>query len=80
VGLIDIVNELDGRIRASGSKKRVKVAVMGCEVNGPGEAKEADVGIAFGKGYGMLFKKGKTIKRVAEKDAVKILLKNISTI
>jgi len=43
----------------------VHVAVMGCEVNGPGEAREADVGIAFGHaGYGLLFKKGKIIKRV----------------
>jgi (E)-4-hydroxy-3-methylbut-2-enyl-diphosphate synthase len=43
----------------------VHVAVMGCEVNGPGEAREADVGIAFGHaGYGLLFKKGKIVKRV----------------
>ncbi|MDP2911734.1 MAG: flavodoxin-dependent (E)-4-hydroxy-3-methylbut-2-enyl-diphosphate synthase [Candidatus Omnitrophota bacterium] len=55
----------------------IKIAVMGCEVNGPGEAKEADIGIACGKGSGVIFKKGKIIKRVKEKDIVKELLKNI---
>lgn len=55
-------------------KKFPKIAIMGCEVNGPGEAKEADIGIAFGKGAGVLFKKGKTLKRVKEKDAIKELM------
>jgi len=55
------------------SQKPIKIAVMGCEVNGPGEAKDADIGIAFGKGAGILFKKGKIIKRVKAKDAVKEL-------
>ena len=55
----------------------IKIAVMGCEVNGPGEAKEADIGIACGKGSGVIFKKGKIVKRVKEKDIVKELLKNI---
>ncbi|MEK6732660.1 MAG: flavodoxin-dependent (E)-4-hydroxy-3-methylbut-2-enyl-diphosphate synthase, partial [Candidatus Omnitrophota bacterium] len=54
-------------------------AVMGCEVNGPGEAKEADIGIACGKGSGVIFKKGKIVKRVREKDIAKELLKNITT-
>ena len=53
----------------------LKVAVMGCEVNGPGEAKEADIGIAFGKGAGVIFKKGRIIKRVKEKEAVNAILK-----
>ena len=48
---------------------------MGCEVNGPGEAKEADIGIAFGKGSGMLFKKGKIIRKVSVRNAIKELLK-----
>ena len=46
--------------------KTITVAVMGCAVNGPGEAREADIGIAGGKGVGLLFRKGKIIKRVAE--------------
>ena len=67
------------RLRRAGKDTRtqVKIAIMGCEVNGPGEAKEADVGIAFGKGAGALFKKGKILYRIKEKDAVKEILKNI---
>lgn len=49
-------------------KNNIKIAVMGCIVNGPGEAKEADYGIAGGKGYGVLFKKGQIVKKVEEKD------------
>lgn len=49
---------------------RLKVAVMGCAVNGPGEAQEADVGVAGGKGEGLLFVHGKTVKKVKEKDIV----------
>ena len=55
-------------------ERRVTVAVMGCEVNGPGEAKEADLGVAFGKGSGILFKKGKVVKKVKAKDAVRELM------
>jgi len=54
--------------------KPIKVAVMGCVVNGPGEAKDADVGIACGKGKAVLFKKGKKIGVVEEKDFVKVLM------
>jgi (E)-4-hydroxy-3-methylbut-2-enyl-diphosphate synthase len=53
------------------------VAIMGCVVNGPGEAKEADIGIAGGKGVGVLFKKGKVIKKVREKDFASVLLREI---
>jgi (E)-4-hydroxy-3-methylbut-2-enyl-diphosphate synthase len=53
------------------------VAMMGCVVNGPGEAKEADIGIAGGKGMGILFKKGKVVRRLKEKDFVSVLLKEI---
>jgi (E)-4-hydroxy-3-methylbut-2-enyl-diphosphate synthase len=53
------------------------VAIMGCVVNGPGEAKEADIGIAGGKGVGVLFKKGRVIKKVGEKDFASILLKEL---
>ena len=51
------------------------IAVMGCAVNGPGEAREADLGIAGGKGGGVLFKKGKLVKRLKEKDLVAALIK-----
>ncbi len=58
--------------------KPMTVAVMGCVVNGPGEAREADIGIAGGKGVGLLFKKGKIIKRVKEKALLKELLDEIN--
>lgn len=57
--------------------KPLKIAVMGCIVNGPGEAKEADIGFAGGKGVGIIFKKGKVIKKVKEQNLVKELLKQI---
>jgi len=55
----------------------ITIAIMGCVVNGPGEAKEADIGIAGGKGVGVLFKKGKVIKKVKEKDFANVLLSEI---
>jgi (E)-4-hydroxy-3-methylbut-2-enyl-diphosphate synthase len=64
----------------SNIKKTIKVAVMGCIVNGPGEAKDADVGIAGGKGKAVLFKKGKTIKTVDEKDILSELFKEIDSL
>jgi (E)-4-hydroxy-3-methylbut-2-enyl-diphosphate synthase len=58
-------------------KKPLTVAVMGCVVNGPGEAREADIGIAGGKGTGILFRKGKVIKTVKERDLLDALLREI---
>lgn len=81
VDLADIVKELERKLTTYNLEPRTKssptIAIMGCAVNGPGEAKEADIGIAFGKGSGMLFKKGKIFKKVAVKNAVKELLKNL---
>ena len=57
--------------------KKIKIAVMGCVVNGPGEAKEADYGVAGGKGVGILFKKGEIVKKVDEKDIIEELKKII---
>jgi (E)-4-hydroxy-3-methylbut-2-enyl-diphosphate synthase len=57
--------------------KPVKVAVMGCAVNGPGEAKDADIGIACGKGMAVLFKKGVKIGTVQEKDFVRVLMEEV---
>jgi (E)-4-hydroxy-3-methylbut-2-enyl-diphosphate synthase len=56
----------------------ITVAVMGCAVNGPGEAREADYGIAAGKGEGLLFRKGEIVKRVPEKELLAELLKLIN--
>ena len=52
----------------------IKVAVMGCAVNGPGEARDADFGVACGDNCGLLFKKGEIVKKVAEEDIVSALL------
>ena len=61
-------------------KKYIKVALMGCVVNGPGEAAEADIGIAGGHGFGMMFKKGVAYKKVEEKDFVPVLLEEIASL
>jgi (E)-4-hydroxy-3-methylbut-2-enyl-diphosphate synthase len=58
-------------------KKPIKIAVMGCAVNGPGEAREADIGVAGGKKTGIIFRKGKVIKTVKEKDILQALMKEI---
>ncbi len=68
----------DKKLRGLRLSKPVKVAVMGCVVNGPGEAKEADFGITGSKGTGMLFKHGKLLKTVKEEDLLKELIKEIS--
>ena len=57
--------------------KPIKVAVMGCMVNGPGEAKDADIGIACGKGKAVLFKKGKKIRTIEEKDFITVLMREV---
>jgi len=57
--------------------KPIKVAVMGCVVNGPGEARDADVGIACGKGRCAIFRKGKVVATVDEKEALQILIREI---
>ena len=57
--------------------KPIKIAVMGCIVNGPGEAKDADIGIACGKGRAVLFKKGEKIKTIEEKDFIKVLVEEV---
>lgn len=60
-----------------GLKVPLKVALMGCVVNGPGEAAEADIGIAGGRGAGMLFKKGKVVRKIREEEFIPVLLKEI---
>lgn len=75
IDLIKIANEVEEKL--AGMDKNIKVAVMGCVVNGPGEAREADIGIAGGKGCGIIFKKGEVIKKVSEEDLVSELMKEI---
>ncbi len=76
IDLIGLATEVEYRLRKIA--KPMKIAVMGCVVNGPGEAREADVGIAGGKGIGILFKKGKIIKKIKEKDLLEELMQEIS--
>ena len=75
IDLIGIANEVERRLTACG--KNIKVAVMGCAVNGPGEAREADIGIAGGNGVGLIFKKGQVIRKVPENVLVDSLMEEI---
>lgn len=75
IDLIPIANEVERR--AANIKKPIKIAVMGCAVNGPGEAREADIGIAGGKGEGLIFKKGEIIKKVPEDKIIDELMLEI---
>ena len=60
-----------------GCEKDITVAVMGCAVNGPGEAREADLGIAGGEGEGLLFQKGKILRKVPEDQLLAALLEEV---
>ena len=75
IDLISLANEVESRL--SSCKKPIKVAVMGCVVNGPGEAAEADIGVAGGDGCGLIFKKGEILRKVREEDIVDELMKEI---
>jgi len=76
IDLIDLTHEVEKRLLRV--KTPLKVAIMGCVVNGPGEAKEADVGIAGGRGQGILFKKGEIVEKLPEEELMPRLLKEIS--
>jgi len=75
IDLISIANEVEEYLQTI--KAPIKVSVLGCAVNGPGEAKEADIGIAGARGEGLLFRKGKTIRKVPEAELVDELKKEI---
>ncbi|MEG3041042.1 MAG: flavodoxin-dependent (E)-4-hydroxy-3-methylbut-2-enyl-diphosphate synthase, partial [Clostridium sp.] len=60
--------------------KDIKVAIMGCIVNGPGEAREADLGIAGGNGEGLIFKKGEIIRKVKEEHLLDELIKEVENL
>ena len=81
IDLISLVKTFEEKIKEEGlSDAPVKVAIMGCAVNGPGEAKEADVGVAGGIGEALLFKKGEIIKKIPESDIVRVLITEIEKI
>ncbi len=75
IDIISLTKEVEKRLQ--GCTKAIKVAVMGCVVNGPGEAQEADIGIAGGDGFAILFKKGEKHRKVEENEIVNELMKEI---
>jgi len=77
VDLIKVAEEVERRIRYIKVRKPMKLAVMGCAVNGPGEAKEADLGIAGGRGEFLLFVKGNIIRKISQESAIEELVKEI---
>lgn len=76
--MIPIAKEIEDYL--SHINKNITIAVMGCAVNGPGEAKDADLGVAGGKGEAILFKKGKIIRKIKEKDIIEELKKEIDNL
>lgn len=75
INLINIANTIEEKLKHC--NKNIKIAIMGCAVNGPGEAREADIGVAGGKGEALLFKKGKIIRKIPQEKIVEELLKEI---
>ncbi|MBW2296312.1 MAG: flavodoxin-dependent (E)-4-hydroxy-3-methylbut-2-enyl-diphosphate synthase, partial [Deltaproteobacteria bacterium] len=72
IALFDIAEKIENRV--INMTAPIKIAIMGCVVNGPGEAREADIGIAGGDGKGVLFKKGKVVKSLPEEALADVLL------
>ncbi|HIM37224.1 MAG TPA: flavodoxin-dependent (E)-4-hydroxy-3-methylbut-2-enyl-diphosphate synthase [Dehalococcoidia bacterium] len=75
VDVVKLANDVDALLKKS--NKEVKVAVMGCEVNGPGEAKDADVGIAAGNGRAIIFRKGEKVRVVPESEMLSALMEEV---
>jgi len=75
IDLSALVEEVERKL--SGMREYLKIAIMGCVVNGPGEAAEADIGIAGGRGLGILFRRGKAVRKVKEEELVAVLLQEI---
>ena len=78
IPLIDMVNEFEARRGEITSDKKLRVAMMGCVVNGPGEAREADIGIAGGKDEAVLFRHGEIVRKIPAGDAVSTLIAEIN--
>ncbi|HBL84884.1 MAG: 4-hydroxy-3-methylbut-2-en-1-yl diphosphate synthase [Clostridiales bacterium GWF2_38_85] len=80
INLIDIVNRLEVELDSLNIQKHIDIAVMGCIVNGPGEAKQADIGVAGGDGEAVIFKKGVILRKIPEADIVEEIIKEIKLI
>jgi (E)-4-hydroxy-3-methylbut-2-enyl-diphosphate synthase len=77
VNLIALVNEAEKRLATLKPNKKITVAIMGCEVNGPGEAKDADIGLAFSQKHGFIFKKGSMIEKIPPDKSIDRLIELI---
>lgn len=80
INVISLAEAIERKTENIHTDKRIKVAVMGCAVNGPGEAREADIGVAGGNGEGLLFKNGEILRKVPEESIIKELLDEIENI
>lgn len=78
INLIELAGKVEEMVHNMDIDRELKIAVMGCVVNGPGEAREADIGIAGGKGEGLLIKKGEVIKKVPEEELLDALKEEIA--
>ncbi|MDP8234465.1 MAG: flavodoxin-dependent (E)-4-hydroxy-3-methylbut-2-enyl-diphosphate synthase [Candidatus Saelkia tenebricola] len=77
IDVIKLAREAQSAINKMSISKPLKIAIMGCEVNGPGEAEDADIGIAGGKNCAILFKKGKIVKKVSDANIISVLMKEV---
>ncbi len=78
VDLIGLAKQVEERTKHI--TKPLKIAVMGCAVNGPGEAKEADIGVAGGRGEGLIFKKGEIVRKVKENELLEVFMQELNQI
>ncbi|MEY4190911.1 MAG: flavodoxin-dependent (E)-4-hydroxy-3-methylbut-2-enyl-diphosphate synthase, partial [Planctomycetota bacterium] len=76
IDLEGIIAQVEKRL--AGKKTAIKISILGCVVNGPGEAREADLGIAAGKGKGVIFKRGEIVRHVLESEMVDALMEEIA--
>jgi (E)-4-hydroxy-3-methylbut-2-enyl-diphosphate synthase len=75
IALFEIVDQVERALMSTATP--IKIAIMGCVVNGPGEAREADIGIAGGDGTGILFRKGKVVKKFPQEKLVEVLMAEV---
>lgn len=77
IDLEKVVKEVERKLKASNFTKPIRISILGCAVNGPGEASEADIGLAGGNREGLIFRKGKVVRKVKEAEMVKALIEEI---
>jgi (E)-4-hydroxy-3-methylbut-2-enyl-diphosphate synthase len=75
VDLVKLAREVEDEFK--GLNEEIHIAVMGCEVNGPGEARAADIGVAGGRGIGLIFKNGEVIRKVPEQEIVRAMREEV---